>query len=89
MEGKISTLFRFAEYWLMCEPGRLKGIYAKCNDRLDVYDKRQLYSVGIPARYLNTKEELKEYIIGLGMMYIEVKKDSSFRVFNKLKIKKL
>jgi len=84
MQGKISTLFRFAEYWLMCKPDRLKLIYEMCDEKLDVFDKRHLYKIGIPAKDFKTKEDVLEYAIYLGMMYIHANKESVFRAFNKL-----
>jgi len=88
MQGKISTLFRFDEYWLMCEPDRLKLVYEMCDEQLDVFDKRHLYNIGIPAKDFKTKGDVKEYAIYLGMMYIHANKESVFRAFNKL-IKKI
>ena len=84
MEGKISTLFRFAEYLLMCEPDRLKLVYEMCDEKLDVFDKLHLCKIGIPAKDFKTKEDVKVYVIYLGMMYIHANKESVFRAFNKL-----
>ena len=88
MVGKTQLLIRFAERMLMCKPDSLLLIYFFCDDLLNEFDKRHLYYIGIPAKEMETKDVLKEYIFDLGISYVVLKRDCKFRILFK-QIKKL
>lgn len=79
MKGKELTLFYCAAHYFGADPTELIKLYTLVSDPISQLDRRQLYNIGIPARDMEHRSDLKKYILEIGAEYVKIQRNSSFR----------
>ena len=83
MQGKVTTLFKIASYALGIKADDLITDFNHCQHMLSVKDKVMMLSLGIPCSNFKTKDELSNFIMSLGALFISEIKQNRWYVFNK------
>lgn len=65
------------------DPTELIKLYTLVSDPISQLDRRQLYNIGIPARDMEHRSDLKKYILEIGAEYVKIQRNSSFRQIGK------
>lgn len=82
MKGKTLTLFYCYAYYLGVDPSALIRLYSLIDDPISILDRRRLSEFGIPTRDMNSRKDVKDYIMRIGYEYVKIRRKSEFRAFH-------